>query len=88
MAARDGSSPTSGRPRDDNPRRYAIRLEGHLHARWGGWFDALSLTNESDGTTLILVEVADQAGLQGVLRRLRDVGLPLVSVTLVKSATG
>jgi hypothetical protein len=64
-------------------RRYEIRLAGHLDARWAGWFDGLSLRYESDGTTTIHGPVADQAALHGLLRRVRDLGLPLVSVTQV-----
>jgi hypothetical protein len=64
--------------------RYEIRLKGHLDTRWAAWFDGLSLTNESDGTTLIHGPVADQAALHGLLLKVRDVGLPLVSVTQVE----
>ena len=67
-----------------NPGRYEIRLKGHLASRWAAWFDGLSLTNESDGTTLIQGPVADQAALHGLLQKVRDVGLPLVSVTQVE----
>ena len=63
---------------------YEIRLKGHLDTRWAAWFDGLSLTNESDGTTLIQGPVADQAALHGLLQKVRDVGLPLVSVTQVE----
>jgi hypothetical protein len=62
---------------------YEIRLKGHLDTRWAAWFDGLSLTNESDGTTLLHGPVADQAALHGLLQKVRDVGLPLVSVTQV-----
>jgi hypothetical protein len=64
--------------------RYEIRLNGHLAPRWSAWFDGLSLTNESDGTTTIHGLVADQAALHGLLQRVRDIGLPLVSVTRVE----
>jgi hypothetical protein len=63
--------------------RYEIRIQGHLHSRWAAWFDGLSLTNEPDGTTLISGLVVDQAALHGLLQKVRDVGLPLVSVTRV-----
>lgn len=63
--------------------RYEIRLQGHLHSRWAAWFDGLSLTNEPDGTTLISGLVVDQAALHGLLQKVRDLGLPLVSVTSV-----
>ncbi|MEO3859975.1 hypothetical protein [Acrocarpospora sp. B8E8] len=68
-----------------DPGRYEIRLKGHLDSRWAAWFDGLSLTNESDGTTVIHGPVVDQAALYGLLRKLRDVGLPLISVTQVES---
>lgn len=61
--------------------QYEIRVKGHLDARWAAWFDGLSITTENDGTTNIHGPVADQAALHGLLQKLRDVGLPLVSVT-------
>ena len=63
--------------------RYEIRIQGHLHSRWAAWFDGLSLTNNSDGTTIITGLVLDQAALHGLLQKVRDVGLPLVSVAQV-----
>ena len=60
---------------------YEIRLKGHLDSRWAAWFDGLSLTHDSDGTTVISGPVLDQAALHGLLQKVRDVGLPLVSVT-------
>jgi hypothetical protein len=63
--------------------RYEIRLKGHLDSRWAAWFDGLSLTHESDGTTIIHGFLPDQAALYGLLQKVRDVGLPLVSVTQV-----
>ena len=64
--------------------RYEIRLKGHLNTRWAAWFDGLNLTHRSDGTTVIDGPVVDQAALHGLLQRVRDVGLPLVSVTRVE----
>ena len=61
--------------------RYAIRLTGHLDARWAAWFDGLTVSHEADGATLISGPIADQAALHGLLQRVRDLGLPLVSVT-------
>lgn len=72
---------TTGQPSEAG--RYEIRLKGRLDARWATWFDGLTLTHESDGTTLIHGQVADQAALHGLLQRVRDLGLPLVSVTQV-----
>jgi len=61
--------------------QYAIRVKGHLAPRWATWFDGLSLVNEDDGITVIRGELADQAALHGVLHKLRDIGIPLVSLT-------
>jgi len=63
--------------------RYEIRLNGHLASRWAAWFDRLTLTNESDGTTLIHGLLVDQAALHGLLEKVRDVGLPLISVAQI-----
>ncbi len=63
--------------------RYEIRLTGHLGARWAAWFDGLTVSHESDGTTVLSGPIADQAALHGLLQRVRDLGLPLVSVTQV-----
>jgi len=62
---------------------YEIRVKGHLHSRWTAWLDGLELSPSEDGTTLLRGRVADQAALHGVLNKLRDVGLPLVSVEQV-----
>ena len=67
------------------PGRYEIRLEGHLAPRWSAWFDAMAVSNEDDGTTVIRGHVVDQAALHGLLQRVRDIGLPLLSVTQVES---
>ena len=79
MQADDGTN-------DAGSLQYDIRVQGHLDARWAAWFDGLSLTNESDGTTVINGPVVDQAALHGVLQKLRDLGVPLVSVTQAKTA--
>jgi hypothetical protein len=68
----------------DEPARYVIRIMGHLDKRWSGWFDGLTITLEADGTTLLAGPVSDQAALHGLLRKVRDVGLPLVSVIPVE----
>ena len=67
--------------RRQSPRGYEIRVEGHLDTRWTAWFDGLALTQGTDGTTIIHGPVADQAALHGLLQKVRDLGLPLVSVT-------
>ena len=60
---------------------YEIRLKGHLDRRWAAWFDGLHLSYESDGITVIYGPDLDQAALHGLLQKVRDMGLPLVSVT-------
>lgn len=67
----------------DHPGRYEIRLKGHLDTRWAAWFDGLTLTHHSDGSTIIGGPVADQAALYGLLQKTRDLGLPLISVNYV-----
>jgi hypothetical protein len=61
--------------------RYEIRLHGHLDNRWAAWFDGLTVSHESDGITVLRGPVVDQAALHGLLQRVRDTGLPLISVT-------
>lgn len=60
-----------------------IRLHAHLEPRWAAWFDGMTLTQHSDGSTVIHGSVADRAALHGLLQKVRDIGLPLVSVTHV-----
>jgi hypothetical protein len=68
---------------DHGPGRYEIRLKGHLQPRWTGWFDDMTITNQDDGTTVIRGPVVDQSALHGLLHKVRDIGLPLVSVVRV-----
>ena len=71
------------RPADPRaPTTYRIRIAGQLDARWAAWFDGLTITLD-EGDTLLTGPVVDQAALHGLLRRVRDLGLPLVSVSLV-----
>ena len=79
MSEQDTSDP--GHP---EPAHYEIRLGGHLGARWSAWFDGLDVRHEEDGTTVISGPVADQAALHGLLQRVRDLGLPLISLTEVR----
>ena len=62
---------------------YEIRLKGHLDDRWAGWFGGLTITLEEDGDTLLTGPVVDQAALHGLLKRIRDLGMPLLSVNFV-----
>jgi hypothetical protein len=73
--------PTDQANQLNGPGRYEIRVKGHLAARWAAWFDGMTLTPQGDGTTVIHGPVADQSALHGLLRKLNDIGLPLVSVT-------
>jgi len=64
----------------EDPARYAIRVRGHLDDRWAARFPGFTLTRQADGTTVLTGRVEDQAALHGWLRRVRDLGLPLVSI--------
>ena len=67
----------------EEPPRYELRIKGHLDDRWADRFDGLTITREGDGTTILSGPLVDQAALHGLLRRVRDLGLPLVSVIQV-----
>jgi hypothetical protein len=69
----------------DKPGLYEIRIEGHLDDRWAAWFEGLTLTREDNGDTLLSGAVVDQAALHGLLRKVRDLGMPLISVTRITS---
>ncbi|MEQ8676877.1 MAG: hypothetical protein RLP44_24300 [Aggregatilineales bacterium] len=68
----------------DQPLVYQIRLKGHLHRDWGDWFGGVTVTLEDDATTLLTCHVVDQAALHGLLRQIRDLGLPLISVNRIE----
>jgi hypothetical protein len=63
---------------------YTIRLKGHLDGRWANWFEGLAITLEDNGETLLTGPVTDQAALHGLLRKVRDLGLPLLSVNRIE----
>ena len=80
MSERDtsvGGSPGIG--------RYEIRLTGRLPERWAAWFDGLTVSQHGDGTTVISGPITDQAALHGLLQRVRDLGLPLISVERIEA---
>lgn len=79
----DRRTPT---PDQSEAGRYEIRLTGRLDAHWAAWFDGLAVSQERDGITVISGRIADQAALHGVLQRVRDLGLPLVSVIRLEPA--
>jgi hypothetical protein len=60
---------------------YEIRISGRISERWSDWFEGVTLVHQADGTTLIRCPAVDQAALHGVLAKVRDLGLPLISVT-------
>lgn len=67
----------------DEPTVYQIRLQGYLGQHWTDWFGALTITYEESGNTLLTGPIVDQAALYGLLKRVRDLGIPLLSVNRV-----
>jgi hypothetical protein len=65
-------------------RSYQIVVEGHLDHQWSEWFEGLSITHGEDGTTVLAGPVADQAALHGLLVKIRNLGLPLISINVVQ----
>ena len=63
------------------PMVYQIRIKGHLGSRWTEWFEGLTITLEEDGNTILTGAIVDQAALFGILRKVRDTGMPLLSVS-------
>jgi hypothetical protein len=69
------------------PAIYRIRVKGHLGPRWERWFSPMVIAPQANGDTLLTGFVVDQAALHGVLRRIRDLGLPLISIERIESDT-
>ena len=67
----------------DEPMVYQLRIEGHLGPKWTDWFGDVSITLEDNGETLLTGPVVDQAALHGLLRKIRDLGMPLISAIRV-----
>ncbi len=72
----------------DTPYRYEIRIEGHLGPRWGDWFEGLSIQNAPDGQTILSGMLCDQAALFGVLAKIHDLNLTLISVQRLAARPG
>jgi hypothetical protein len=71
-------------PGPTEPARYRLRVAGRIDDRWAAWFGGLTLTHDSDGTTSLTGQVRDQAELHGLLAKVRDLGVTLISVTVVE----
>jgi hypothetical protein len=71
----------------NQPVVYQIRLRGHLCSQWTDWFDGMTVTLEDNGDTLLTGPVVDQAALHGLLKKVRDLGMPLVSVSPVEPSS-
>ena len=71
-------------PGPDQPMIYQITIQGHLGRQWSDWFGGLTITLEDNGDTLLTGPVTDQAALYGLLRKVRDLGMPLLSVICVE----
>ena len=69
----------------EQPAIYQIRIKGHLGLQWAGWFENATITLQEDGDTLLSLPVVDQAALHGLLKKIRDLGMPLLSVNRVVS---
>ena len=69
----------------DQPIIYQINIEGHLDDRWAAWFENASISLEENGDTLITCPVVDQAALHGLLKKVRDLGMPLLSINRIVS---
>ncbi len=69
---------------ETSPVIYEIRLAGHLSPQWMEWFEGLTISLEEDGSTLLTGPVTDQAALHGLLKKVRDLGMPLISVVQIR----
>ncbi len=78
------SNELESKPAPSQPVVYQIRIKGHLGDEWTNWFGGLSITLEANGDTLLTGPVVDQAVLHGLLKKVRDLGMPLVSVNRVQ----
>ena len=79
------SSKTNSEMNPGQPLVYQIRIKGHLGREWTDWFGGLTIRLTDNGETLLTGSVVDQAALHGLLKKVRDLGMPLVSVSPIKS---
>jgi hypothetical protein len=77
------SSEQKSEQNPDQPNIFQIRIQGHLSQQWQDWFEGLRITLEADGNTLLSGPVVDQSALHGILKKIRDLGIPLVSVNSI-----
>jgi hypothetical protein len=63
--------------------KYTIKINGHLDIKWADWFDGMQIIHENDGTTTLMGTVIDQAALQGILKKIRNLNLELISVNKI-----
>ena len=79
----------SGKPNSESypkqPRIYQIKIEGHLGSHWSEWLENLTITRDEDGNTLLTGPAVDDAALHGILKKVRDLGLPLISFNQMES---
>lgn len=79
---KNDSTPPSNK---HHPKIYQLKVFGHLSSQWTDWFEGLIITLEEDGHTLLTGPIVDDAFLHGILKRVRDLGMPLISVNQVES---
>ena len=79
----DAHDPNQPNQNHDEPMVYQIRLKGHLGDQWQDWFGGVTITPEANGEMLLTCVVADQAALYGLLRKVRDLGLPLIAINQI-----
>jgi hypothetical protein len=80
------SQKSNPNPDPGQPMVYQIRIKGHLGSQWTDWFEGLTITLEDNGDTLLTGPVVDQAALHGLLKKVRDLGMPLVSVSPLENS--
>jgi hypothetical protein len=86
LKRRKMSNELNPRVEPSQPTLYQIRIQGHLSDQWAGWFEGFAITLDDNGDTLLSGPVVDQAALHGLLKKVRDLGMPLVSVVRVKTS--